>query len=408
MLYRKQVLISFQTRTKGIILLCYLGMATFYIALTWRIVAFTLGSRLKLTLFGSSHGELVGAILDGLPSGIVIDKDNMQKWLDLRRPAQSDITTQRKEQDVPEIVSGIVNGHTDGGPVTVIIRNTDTISDHYSDIKNSPRPGHADLTSFLKYGEFRNYSGGGFFSGRMTAPIVAAGSICADILLRNSIFVNAWISSIGNIRTDNVPGSPFDAYGFKTRMPDHDSDSKAHSFIRNLQSEGDSVGGIISVRIENIPPGIGEPFFDSVESVLSHAIFSIPAVKGIEFGGGFAMSSMKGSEVQDKIQFRNNRFITTSNHNGGILGGITNGMPITLKVAVKPTSSIRKEVETVDLHTHEPVTLKIRGRHDPCIAIRALPVVQTMVSYCLMDIIMSSGNPALTSRIFSSNSKDAS
>lgn len=371
-------------------------------------MAFTLGSRLKLTIFGSSHGELVGAILDGLPSGILIDNENMQRWLDLRRPAQSDITTQRKEQDLPEIVSGSVDRHTDGGPVTVIIRNTDAISNHYSDIKDSPRPGHADLTSFLKYGEFRNYSGGGFFSGRMTAPIVAAGSICTDILSRNGILVNAWVSSIGNIRTDKVSGSPFEAYGFKTRMPDRDADSKAQSCIRNLQSEGDSVGGVISVSVENIPPGIGEPFFDSIESVLSHAIFSIPAVKGIEFGSGFAMSSMKGSEVQDRIQFRNNRFITTSNHNGGILGGISNGMPITLRIAVKPTSSIRKEVETVDLHTHEPVSLKIKGRHDPCIAIRALPVIQTMVSYCLLDIIMSSGNPVLMDRIFSGDSKGAS
>ena len=371
-------------------------------------MAFTLGSRLKLTIFGSSHGELVGAILDGLPSGILIDNENMQRWLDLRRPAQSDITTQRKEQDLPEIVSGSIDRHTDGGPVTVIIRNTDAISNHYSDIKDRPRPGHADLTSFLKYGEFRNYSGGGFFSGRMTAPIVAAGSICTDILSKNGILVNAWVSSIGNIRTDKVSGSPFEAYGFKTRMPDRDADSKAQSCIRNLQLEGDSVGGVISVSVENIPPGIGEPFFDSIESVLSHAIFSIPAVKGIEFGSGFAMSSMKGSEVQDRIQFRNNRFITMSNHNGGILGGISNGMPITLRIAVKPTSSIRKEVETVDLHTHEPVSLKIKGRHDPCIAIRALPVIQTMVSYCLLDIIMSSGNPVLMDRIFSGDSKGAS
>ena len=160
-------------------------------------------------------------------------------------------------------------------------------------------------------------------------------------------------------------------------MPDRDADSKAQSCIRNLQSEGDSVGGVISVSVENIPPGIGEPFFDSIESVLSHAIFSIPAVKGIEFGSGFAMSSMKGSEVQDRIQFRNNRFITTSNHNGGILGGISNGMPITLRIAVKPTSSIRKEVETVDLHTHEPVSLKIKGRHDY--------VQKTIRNHCLYD-----------------------
>lgn len=383
-------------------------MATFYISLTWRNVAFTLGSRLKITIFGSSHGEMVGATLDGLPSGIFIDKEYMQKWLDLRRPAQSDITTQRKEQDLPEIVSGTVDERTDGGPVTVIIKNTDAISSHYSDIKDSPRPGHADLTSFLKYGDYRNYAGGGFFSGRMTAPIVAAGSICTDILSRSGIFVKAWISSIGNIITDKVPTSLFEAYGFKTRIPDYDMDSKAQSYIRELQSDGDSVGGIISVSVDNIPSGIGEPFFDSIESVLSHAIFSIPAVKGIEFGSGFAMSSMKGSQVQDRIQFRNNRFVTTSNHNGGILGGISNGMPITFRVAVKPTSSIRKEVETVDLHTHEPVSLKIRGRHDPCIAIRALPVVQTMVSYCLLDLIMSSGKPDLIDRTVSRNSKDAS
>lgn len=371
-------------------------------------MAFTLGSRLKLTIFGSSHGELVGGTLDGLPSGIMIDEENIKKWLNFRRPAQSDLTTQRKEMDIPEIVSGKVNGHTDGGPVTVIIRNTDAISSHYSEIKNKPRPGHADLTSFLKYGEFRNYSGGGFFSGRMTAPIVAIGSICLDILSRSGILTNAWISSIGNISTDKVSAGIFDAYGFNTRMPDAEADSKAHALVRDLLSEGDSTGGTISVFVNNIPAGIGEPFFDSIESVLSHAIFSIPAVKGIEFGTGFAMSAMKGSEVQDSIQFRDNRFITSSNHNGGILGGISNGMPVTLRVAVKPTSSIRKEVRTVDLQTHEPASLKIVGRHDPCIAIRALPVVQTMVSYCILDLIMSSGNPVLVDRVFNKDSKDAS
>lgn len=353
-------------------------------------MSFTIGKRITITLFGSSHGPLVGSVLDGVPAGVSVDPEFIAKWLDRRRPAMSDLTSQRKEEDPVEIVSGVKDNMSDGGSITMLIRNRDVISSHYDDIKYMPRPGHADLTLFYKYGEFRNYAGGGFLSGRMTAPIVAAGAVCLDILERSGIRILGWLSEIGQIRSEKEPQDAESAYEFKTRTPDSNTDEKAQEMLRNLISSGDSVGARIRVKIDSLPEGIGEPFFDSLESSISHGIFSIPAVKGIEFGSGFRFTGMKGSEAVDSIYY-DGSIKTRENHNGGILGGISNGMPVLFDVAIKPTSSIRQPLETVDLRTLEKKELRVKGRHDPCIGIRALPVIQCMTAFVLLDLIMQSG-----------------
>ena len=264
-------------------------------------MSFSIGNRLRLTVFGASHGQLVGSTLEGIPAGVRISTDEIAEWIERRRPSVSDITTQRKEDDSFSIVSGLVGERTDGSPLTFIISNKDAITSHYDELKDRPRPGHADLTLFMKYGEFRNYSGGGFLSGRMTAPLVAAGSVCLSILGKAGVNVNGWVQSIGDIESRQDADSPVAAYSTKTRMPDAGKDAEAVELIKKIMSEGDSVGGSIRISIKGIPGGIGEPFFDSVESVISHAVFSIPAVKAIEFGSGFRLASMKGSDALDTI-----------------------------------------------------------------------------------------------------------
>jgi chorismate synthase len=366
-------------------------------------VSFSIGSRLRLAVFGASHGQLIGCTLEGLPAGVRISNERIAEWMDRRRPSVSDITTQRKEDDSVSIVSGMLGDRTDGSPLTFIISNKDAIPSHYDELRERPRPGHADLTLFLKYGEYRNYSGGGFLSGRMTAPLVAAGSVCLSILEDAGVNVNGWVQSIGDIESREEADSPVAAYSTKTRMPDTGKDAEAVELIKKIMSEGDSVGGSVHISIRGIPGGIGEPFFDSVESVVSHAVFSIPAVKAIEFGSGFRLASMKGSDAVDTIFYDGENFRTRSNNNGGILGGITNGMPVDFRVAIKPTSSIRKELDTVNLVSKEKDTIRVKGRHDPCIAIRALPVVQCMSAFTILDLMMLSGKAQIMEKIFPSS-----
>ncbi|PYB68336.1 MULTISPECIES: chorismate synthase [unclassified Thermoplasma] len=349
---------------------------------------FSIGNILRLSIFGSSHGDLVGAMIDGFPVGFKVPFDYIQRYMDYRRPGSGILTSQRKEEDRVEIVSGLHEGYTDGSPITILIRNTNVISSYYQELKDNPRPGHSDYTLFLKYGKFRNYEGGGFLSGRMTAPIVAAGSIAKAYLENTGIKVKSYMRSIGNVECDRITG---DVYDFETRMPDAECDAKAHDLIMRVMKEGDSVGGRIDTVIENFPGGVGEPFFDSVESAISHAIFSIPAVKGIEFGDGFRMATMLGSEANDPFEIVDGKIMTTTNHNGGILGGITNGMPIRFSVAIKPTPSIHKPQKTVNLEKGEPSMITVKGRHDPCVAIRAVPVIECLTSFVLLDLLIQSG-----------------
>lgn len=353
-------------------------------------MSFVAGNSIKLSIFGSSHGKLIGCTLEGLPSGLRIDPENIQKWLDRRRPGQSDLTTQRKEKDVAEIMTGTSDGFTDGGPLTLIIRNEDKISSHYDELKIKPRPGHGDLTLLYKYGEHRNFKGGGFLSGRMTAPLVAAGAVTLNMLKHYGIGISSYLDRIGSVTIHDVDTEPGeeDAYNFKTRIPEEKADASGQELIRKLLKDGDSVGGSVKTTVTGIPAGLGEPFFDSVESTLSKLMFSIPGLKGIEFGLGFGFADAQGSEVNDAYYYSDGSIKTRSNNNGGVLGGITNGMPLTFRVAMKPTSSIRKEQNTVNLDTHRDDLLTVKGRHDPCIAIRAVPVVQTLTSVAIADLMI--------------------
>ncbi|KPV46031.1 chorismate synthase [Acidiplasma aeolicum] len=351
---------------------------------------FTAGNRLKLTIFGSSHGPYIGGILDGLPAGVNIDMDYINKWLDRRRPGINSITTQRKESDRIEFISGLKEFYTDGSPLGFIFRNEDYINKHYDYIRDNPRPGHADITMYYKYGEYRNYEGGGFFSGRMTLPLVAAGSIAMHILKNINISIVSYIKSAGgfNIQNENISDEDY-SYSFRTRMPDPDLDDKLYNKILEIIKDGDSLGGIIKTIAYNIPPGIGEPFFDSVEGTIAHLMFSIPGLKGIEFGAGFKLGSMSGSQANDTFYYDGDKIKTRTNNSGGILGGITNGMPLEFSVVMKPTSSIRKKQETVNLKTHQPSEIQVIGRHDPFITLRAVPVVQALTGFAILDLIMS-------------------
>ncbi len=352
-------------------------------------MSFTFKDRISISIFGSSHGSSVGCILDGIPAGFKVDENVVNLWMTRRAPGQSSLTTQRKETDNVEFISGINNSYTDGGPITMLIRNKDVIERHYDELRERPRPGHGDLSLFLKYGPFRNYSGGGFLSGRMTAPLVAAGSIAIQLLAEKDIQISSYLQSMGDIRIkEDRFYDDLEVYGTKSRIPDSVSDSEAENLIRHLQSQGDSTGGIVKTVVKNVPAGIGEPFFDSVESVISHLMFSVPGVKGIEFGDGFQLGRMNGSTSNDLFRMKDEKVKALSNHNGGILGGITYGNDIEFRTVFKPTSSIRKEQETVDIKNWNNTTVRVQGRHDPCIAIRAVPVVKCVTALSLLDLYL--------------------
>lgn len=327
------------------------------------------GEKFKITVFGESHGECIGVVVEGCPVGQKIDMKLIQDQLNRRKPGQNKLTTRRKEEDKLELLSGVFNGRATGVPIAMIVRNKDIDSSCYEEIKNTPRPGHADFTAKIKYRDFNDYRGSGIFSGRLTATFVIAGAIAKQVLNEKQIRVNAQIIQIGR------------------------SETKAgiEKEILKAKNENDSAGGLIECRVLGMSIGIGEPLFDSIESVLSHAIFSIPGVKGIEFGSGFKCTSMKGSEHNDPLILRDGKVVTKTNNAGGILGGLSNGMPIVFRVAIKPTSSISKEQNTVNLETMEGCKLKIKGRHDPCIAVRAVPVVESMAAITLVDLLLRSG-----------------
>lgn len=355
-------------------------------------MSFTTGSSLKFSIFGSSHGGGIGGSLDGVPAGFRLDLERMKMWADRRKPGSSLYTSQRKEDDTIRIISGFTGGYTDGSPITVIIENKDSISKHYDYLKDNPRPGHGDITLFYKYGKYRNYQGGGFLSGRMTAPIVAVGSVALDLLKEKfGIEIISWIDNMGGtFFGDLIPGSPDDPYKFETRCGDSGSDKLSKDILKDVISRGDSIGAGIRTVVRNLPEGVGEPFFDSVESSLSKILFSIPGLKGVEFGSGFNFQQMRGSTANDLFYVDGDKIKTRTNHNGGILGGISNGMPLDFRVAMKPTSSIHMDQKTVNIEKMEESTLMVTGRHDPCIAIRAVPVVQCSTAIALLDLMIQS------------------
>ena len=349
----------------------------------------TYGNSVSITIFGERHGSAIGAVLDGLAPGIEVNEDFIKAKLSLRRPS-GNISTARREADEFIIHSGVHNGKTTGTPICILIPNSDTKSRDYSVNENKARPGHADYTAFMKYHGFEDTRGGGHFSGRITAALVAAGAICYYALLKKGIKIGTHIKAIGGIEDrafgdlladlDNLQEKPFAALC-------DEAGEKMLEKIEEARSQKDSVGGILETAILGVPAGVGEPWFDSVESRLSHALFSIPAIKGVEFGAGFGFADMFGSEANDRYYNDNAQIKTETNNNGGILGGITSGMPITFKCAVKPTPSIGQAQKTVNYKTGEETEIEVVGRHDPCIVHRARAVVDSIAAITLCDML---------------------
>jgi chorismate synthase len=349
----------------------------------------TLGEQFTLTSFGESHGRCIGMVLDGCPSGLPLSESDLQFELDRRKPGQSIITTQRKEEDKVEILSGVFNGYTTSAPICAIIWNKDSDSKPYEVIKNSPRPGHADYPSFVKYGGYSDYRGSGRFSGRLTATMVMGGAIAQKLLnLALGIETIAYTTQIGQIsyKSLSYQESKKNRYANDVRCPNPEIAEKMKSAIIDARKNGDSLGGIVESISVGLPVGLGEPIFSSMESDLSKALFSIPSVKAIEFGSGFSGTKLKGSENNDEyILSEDNNIITKTNNSGGILGGLTNGMPLVIRIGFKPASSIAKKQKTVDLISNSECEIVVPGRHDPCVVPRAIPVVESLVSLILAD-----------------------
>lgn len=327
-------------------------------------MASVFGNNIKLSIFGQSHSDAIGISFDGLPCGFKIDMQKLQIFLDRRAPGRTVLTSKRSENDKPEFVSGLFDGKTCGVPIAALIYNEDVKSEDYDDIKDSPRPSHADFTAQCKFRGYQDYRGGGHFSGRLTAPLCVAGGIAIQMLERNGITVKAALETV---------------YG---------NSSGIDELIAEAISEGDSLGGNIVCSIEGLPCGVGEPMFDGLENRISQAVFAIPAVKGIEFGDGFHLSELRGSETRDEYIMSDGKIAITGNHNGGILGGISTGETVNFRVCIKPTPSISITSRSVSFSRGENVELKISGRHDPCIAVRAVPCIEAAAAIAVLDLML--------------------
>lgn len=351
----------------------------------------TFGSNIHLTIFGESHGAAVGAVLDGIAAGIPVDEAYLKAQMDRRRARGDGLSTARTEADEIHFLSGVYNGRTTGTPIAIEIQNTNTRSGDYAKTADLLRPGHADYTAYAKYGGYQDARGGGHFSGRITAAAVAAASLCESILAAHGITVYTHIARCAGV--EDAPLSAAAGLCLPRPAPDRfpllnpDREAPMKEAIRAAAAEGDSVGGILETVITGLPAGVGEPFFDSVESELAHLAFSIPAVKGIEFGAGFAFADLRGSQANDPFRMEDGRVVTATNKNGGINGGITNGMPVVFRTAIKPTPSIYKQQDTVDYIAKADATLQIQGRHDPCIVVRAAVVQESLAAFGLLDLL---------------------
>ena len=356
-----------------------------------------MGKQITVEIFGESHAPAVGMTLGGVPAGFPIDFDRLLAFMARRAPGRDATATARREADIPQFLCGVVDGVTTGTPITAIIENTDTRSSDYAALAVRPRPSHADYTAYVKYGGKNDVRGGGHFSGRLTAPLCAAGGIALQILAAHGITVGAHVSRIAGIADTPYDAENLDAEtlqraagkGFPTL-----SDAAGVAMrdaILAAKADCDSVGGVIECGATGLPAGLGEPMFDGMENRLAAALFGIPAVRGVEFGAGFAAADMRGSTHNDPFYFAGGEVRTRRNNSGGVQGGITNGMPLLLRVAFKPTPSIAKEQDTVDLATGENVKLTIAGRHDPCVAVRAVPVVEAVTALVLLDEMREDG-----------------
>jgi chorismate synthase len=352
------------------------------------------GVKYRIGIFGSSHGPCIGAKVEGCPSGSKISEALIQVELDRRSPGRGPISTTRRERDRLEIVSGIVDGRATGGPIVGLVRNSDTDSSAYDAFKRVPRPGHADYPAMVKYGGHHDHRGGGQFSGRMTAGLVIGGAIARQLLDRKGVSVLAQTVQIGTIALQkDVPFSIAEKIVRASAVgcADRRTGAAMTEEIVKAHEANDSIGGIVRCTVLGLPVGVGEPFFGSIESVMSAMMYSIPAVKGVEFGSGFRCASMKGSEHNDPYVIRNGKVLAKTNNAGGILGGLSNGMPVEFRVAFKPTSSIARPQASVDVVDKKPVELEIKGRHDPCIVPRAVPVVENSAAAVILDLMLQGG-----------------
>lgn len=346
----------------------------------------TYGENLHLTIFGQSHSPAIGMTLEDIPAGEQLDFDQLQRFLERRAPGRSAYSTARKEADAPEFLSGLRGSTTCGAPLTAIIRNGDTRSKDYAPFSAVPRPGHADYTANVKYFGYQDYAGGGHFSGRLTAPLCIAGGICLQLLQRRGIEVISRIRSIGEVEDP----APLTASTAEKAFPtvDEAAGEAMQAAIAQAKARGDSLGGVIECAVLGLPAGLGDPMFGGMENRIAGIVFGIPAVKGIEFGAGFAAARLPGSQNNDSYTVKDGRIETRSNHCGGILGGITNGMPLVFRAAVKPTPSIAMEQASVNLETLEETTLQVGGRHDPCIVPRAVPVMEAAAAIAVYDALL--------------------
>lgn len=350
------------------------------------------GKKIKVSIFGESHGSAVGAVVDNLPAGEYIDFEELQNFLKRRQGGNNKYSTPRKETDIPEIISGVKDGYTTGAPLCLIIKNENTKSSDYQ--VDIPRPGHADFTAYTKYKGFCDLAGGGHFSGRLTAPICSVGGILLQILKRRGIEIVAHLSSVGNIFDDKINNLTLDSNqlnkiksgSFPTFS--NEAGEKMQDLIIDVRQEGDSIGGCVECGIYGIDAGLGEPMFDGIENAVAKAVFGIGGVKGIEFGTGFEATKIKGSENNDEFYMDNDNVKTKTNNHGGILGGITTGMPITFNVAFKPTPSISIPQQSISFSKLENVTLSTKGRHDPCIAVRAVPCIEAISAIAISDFLL--------------------
>lgn len=353
-----------------------------------------IGNKIKVSIFGESHGDAIGVVIDGLPAGHKINFDFVHEEMRRRAPGQDSLSTSRVEKDIPKVLSGIFRERTTGAPLSAIIENNNTKSRDYSELKVKLRPSHCDYPAMIKYEGYNDYRGGGHFSGRLTALLVFAGAICKEILKEYDVYIGAHIKSIGKIKDDG-----FDKVNIRKELLQELREDRFPTLNKIISEEmkeeilvvkalGDSIGGVIEGAVINLPVGLGNPMFHSVESVLSHMLFSIPAVKGVEFGEGFNISTLRGSDANDQYYIEGEDIKTYSNNNGGILGGITSGMPVTFSVAFKPTPSIALPQKTVNMETKADDILEIKGRHDPCIVQRAVPVVECVTAIAILDMMI--------------------
>ena len=354
----------------------------------------TWGNNLQLTIFGESHGPAIGVVVDGLPIGLSVDEEAVARDMARRAPGQDPTATARREADRVRIVSGLYRGHTTGAPLCGLIENTNVRSGDYEAMQRLMRPGHADYAGYVKYRGMNDPRGGGHFSGRLTAPLVFAGALCRQALAARGIEVGAHIASIAGVEDAPMDPVGVDAQTLRAlrearfALLDPAREAAMRARVEEARLAGDSVGGSIEAAAVDVPAGLGAPFFDSLESTLAHLLFSIPAVKGVAFGDGFGLCAMRGSGANDAMRVQDGRVTCETNHNGGVTGGITNGMPVVCRVAVKPTPSIAQPQRTVDVSCMADAQIEIRGRHDPCIVPRAVPVVESAMLLALMDLLL--------------------